>query len=53
MVDDHPAKLLTYEAVLSGLGVECVRATSGLEALQKILTGGEFAVILAISLLSS
>jgi CheY-like chemotaxis protein len=46
MVDDHPAKLLTYEAVLSGLGVECVRATSGHEALQKILIGGEFAVIL-------
>jgi PAS domain S-box-containing protein len=46
MVDDHPAKLLSYEAVLSGLGVECVRAHSGLEALEKILKGGEFAVIL-------
>lgn len=46
MVDDHPAKLLSYEAVLSGLGVECIRALSGLEALEKILKGGEFAVIL-------
>ena len=46
MVDDHPAKLLSYEAVLSGLNVECVRALSGFEALEKILKGGEFAVIL-------
>jgi PAS domain S-box-containing protein len=46
MVDDHPAKLLSYEAVLSGLGVECVRALSGLEALEKILKGGDFALVL-------
>src|SRR5688500_8248945 len=45
MVDDQPARLLTYEAMLSGLGVECVRALSGLEALDKLLKQ-EFAVIL-------
>jgi CheY-like chemotaxis protein len=39
MVDDQPARLLSYEAILSGLGVECVRALSGLEALQKLLEG--------------
>jgi PAS domain S-box-containing protein len=45
MVDDQPARLLTYEAMLAGLGVECVRALSGPEALQKLLKQ-EFAVIL-------
>lgn len=45
MVDDQPARLLTYEAMLSGLGVDCVRALSGLEALEKLLKQ-EFAVIL-------
>jgi PAS domain S-box-containing protein len=45
MVDDQPARLLTYEAMLSGLGVECVRALSGPEALEKLLKQ-EFAVIL-------
>jgi PAS domain S-box-containing protein len=45
MVDDQPARLLTYEAMLSGLGVECVRALSGREALDKLLKQ-EFAVIL-------
>ena len=45
MVDDHPAKLLTYEAVLNGLDVTCVRALSGEEALAKLLVQ-EFAVIL-------
>src|SRR5712675_2044208 len=45
LVDDKPARLLTYEAVLSGLNVDCVRAYSGREALEKLLTQ-EFAVIL-------
>ena len=45
MVDDQPARLLTYEAILSGLGLNCVRALSGEEALKRLL-GQEFAVIL-------
>ena len=45
MVDDQPAKLLTYEAILSGLDLNCVRALSGEEALAKLLSQ-EFAVIL-------
>ncbi len=32
LVDDQPARLLTYEAILEGVGVECVRAHSGKEA---------------------
>jgi len=45
LVDDQPARLLTYEAVLSGVDVECVRALSGREALKLLLTR-EFALIL-------
>ncbi|MFC4309071.1 response regulator [Steroidobacter flavus] len=45
LVDDQPARLLTYEAVLAGLEVECVRALSGREALKQLLTR-EFALIL-------
>ena len=44
MVDDQPARLLSYEAVLAGLDVECVRALSGEEALEKLLKE-EFVVI--------
>src|SRR5689334_4488713 len=45
LVDDQPARLLTYESILAGLNVHCVRATSGPEALQRLLAQ-EFAVIL-------
>lgn len=45
LVDDQPARLLTYEAILSGLEVECVRAASGREALKHLLSR-EFALIL-------
>ena len=45
LVDDQPARLLTYEAILSGLEVNCVRAHSGTEALEKLLAQ-QFAVIL-------
>ena len=45
MVDDQPARLLTYEAILSTLTVRCVRARSGTEALEHLLKD-EFAVIL-------
>jgi PAS domain S-box-containing protein len=45
LVDDQPARLLSYEAVLYGLGVHCVRATSGAQALERLLEQ-EFAAIL-------
>jgi len=44
LVDDQPARLLTYEAMLNGLGVQCVRALSGREALERLLQQ-EFAVL--------
>jgi PAS domain S-box-containing protein len=45
LVDDHPPNLLALEAVLEGIGAEFVRATSGEEALRRILES-EFALIL-------
>jgi PAS domain S-box-containing protein len=45
MVDDQASRLLTYEAILSGLDVSCVWALSGTEALEQLLKE-EFAVIL-------
>lgn len=44
LVDDQPARLLSYEAVLSGLGINCVRALSGEEALVRVLRQ-EFAAV--------
>lgn len=37
MVDDQPAKLLSYEAMLGELGDNLIRATSGREALDRLL----------------
>jgi signal transduction histidine kinase len=45
LVDDNPANLLTLEAVLEPLGCNLVRATSGDEALDRVLDR-EFAVLL-------
>jgi signal transduction histidine kinase len=45
IVDDNPAKLLSLEAALTGLNIIIVTATSGTEALRKLL-GQDFAVIL-------
>jgi PAS domain S-box-containing protein len=45
MVDDHPARLLTYEAILNGMPIQFVRANSGEEALQLLLKQS-FALIL-------
>src|SRR5581483_7371208 len=41
----QPARLLSYESILEGVGVETVRALSGPEGLQRLLKE-EFAVIL-------
>jgi CheY-like chemotaxis protein len=45
LVDDKPANLLSLEAILDGMGHQCVRAGSGEEAL-RLLLKQEFAVIL-------
>jgi len=45
LVDDQPARLVTYEAILGPLGHRLVTASSGVEALERLMAG-EFAVIL-------
>src|SRR6202048_3901202 len=45
MVDDQPAKLLSYEAILSELGENLIKAASGKEALEHLLKT-EIAVVL-------
>ena len=45
LVDDHPANLIALEAVLEPLGVRLVRATSGEEALKRVMQE-ELALIL-------
>jgi CheY-like chemotaxis protein len=37
IVDDQPAKLLSYEVILSDLGENLIRAGSGREALDQLL----------------
>ena len=45
LVDDNPAKLLTYEAMLDELGENLIKASSGLEAFERLLKI-EIAVVL-------
>lgn len=45
LVDDQPAKLLSYEVVLADLGENLIKAQSGREALEQLLRN-EIAVIL-------
>jgi len=45
LVDDQPARLLSYETILGDLGQNLVRAGSGLEALEKLMKE-DFAVVL-------
>lgn len=45
LVDDQPAKLLSYEVILQELGENLIKARSGREALEKLLQN-EVAVIL-------
>ena len=50
LVDDHPENLLALEAILEPLGVDCVRATSGFEALRKLLRRDFAAILLDVSM---
>lgn len=45
LVDDQPARLLSYESILSNLGQNLIAVRSGREALQQVMQT-EFAVIL-------
>jgi len=45
MVDDHPGKLLSYEAILAELGQNLIKAASGNEALEQLLKN-DIAVVL-------
>jgi PAS domain S-box-containing protein len=46
MVDDQPSKLLSYEAILDELGENLIQATSGREALEKLLKLKDVGVVL-------
>jgi CheY-like chemotaxis protein len=48
LVDDQPAKLLTYEAILSELGENLIKAESAREALEYLLKN-DIAIILITS----
>jgi signal transduction histidine kinase len=45
LVDDQPARLLSYETILADLGQNLIMARSGLEALERLMQH-EFAVVL-------
>jgi signal transduction histidine kinase len=45
LVDDQPARLMSYESILSELGQNLIMARSGLEALERLMAN-EFAVVL-------
>ncbi|MEA2425262.1 MAG: hypothetical protein QOH13_1672, partial [Thermoleophilaceae bacterium] len=50
LVDDKPENLLALEAVLEPLDVECVRATSGFEALREVLRHDFAAILLDVQM---
>jgi signal transduction histidine kinase len=50
MVDDQPAKLLTYEAILSELDVHLIKAGSGREALEHLLKTDIAVVLMDVSM---
>lgn len=50
MVDDQPGKLLTYEAILSDLGENLIKATSAKEALERLLKTDVAVVLMDVSM---
>jgi len=50
MVDDQPGKLLTYEAILSDLGENLIKASSAKEALEKLLKADVAVVLMDVSM---
>lgn len=50
MVDDQPAKLLSYEAILGELGEHLISATSGREALEQLLKNDIAIVLMDVSM---
>jgi signal transduction histidine kinase len=50
MVDDQPAKLLTYEAILNELGENLIKANSGKEALEHLLKTDIAVVLMDVSM---
>ncbi|HEX4003816.1 MAG TPA: response regulator [Candidatus Acidoferrales bacterium] len=50
MVDDQPAKLLSYEAILGELGENLIKANSGREALEYLLKSDIAVVLMDVSM---
>jgi len=50
MVDDQPAKLLSYEVILAELGENLLKATSGKEALEVLLKHDIAVVLMDVSM---
>lgn len=50
MVDDQPAKLLSYEAILGELGENLIKANSGKEALELLLKNDVAVVLMDVSM---
>jgi PAS domain S-box-containing protein len=50
MVDDQPAKLLSYEVMLGGLGENLIKATSAKEALELLLKTDVAVVLMDVSM---
>jgi len=50
MVDDEPAKLLTYEVMLAELGENLIKANSGRDALQHLLNTEVAVVLMDVSM---
>ncbi len=50
LVDDQPAKLLTYEAMLQGLDINLIKAESGTVALEQLLQHQIALVLMDVSM---
>jgi PAS domain S-box-containing protein len=50
MVDDQPAKLMSYEVILGELGENLIKATSGREALEQLLKNDIAIVLMDVSM---